>query len=401
MKYTLIHPSFDPPEAKSPRELKAIADLFSSGETFPFVNYWSLEEGPIHLLSREFLDFLCSFKFGSNPFLDTIGKRRGVKEMPLSACGAQSATAGIAAALMTKGVGQGEVITTSLNFLGVPNAVMLAGAAPKFVDIDPDTLCMDMKSLEKAIGKETKAVLLVHFNQVVDIEPIDEIFERLKLDIPLVQDASLAMGSDNKGMPAGLVNLGGGATVYSFATSKTLSGLGGAIVVANDKTIIERIQTIGYQGMNFANPEELSSFGANFKMNDLNAVIVLEQLKKRVEIFEKRRKLKSWYDRELADFVDTGKIAIQKVGSGSIVTHYAILVPDRRAIAKKMADKGVMLGFWHACHLQKIYQDRFGTGPGTLPVTESVANRITFLPFHTKLTEKDVSFICKSLKEVL
>lgn len=416
MKYTLFHPAFDPPTGRAAEsignfiknrgegagELAAIAEIFSNEELVPHVNYVNILGGPIYRLCQEFLAFLCSFKSVSNSILQTIEKKYGWKELPLSVCGIQSATTGIAATLMANGITSGEVITTSLNFLGVPNAVMLSGCTPKFVDVNPDTLCMDMASLEKAIGKETKAIVLVHFNQFVDLAPVYEILEKNKLDIPVIQDASLALGSTCGGLPAGLVNLGkSGATVYSFATSKILSGLGGAIIVSNNKELIEHIQSIEYQGMNYTDPDDLSTFGANFKMNDLNAAIVLEQLKKRDAIFEKRRKLKSWYDRELADIVDGGKVSIQKIAPEGIVTHYALLLPDRKAAARKMAEKGVALGFWHTMHLQKIYRERFGTRPGTLPVTESLADRITFLPFHTKLTEKDVQFICKSLKECL
>lgn len=419
-KCVVINPSFDSPKGETKKlierlielkksgknegadELLALAELFSREKDINIVNYIPTQTSAVHQMSHEFLLFLSSFRPISNPIVKRIANRHGIKSLPLVACGVQSATSAIAAVMMANGIISGEVLTTSLNFLGVPNAIMLAGATPKFVDINPDDLCMDPKSLEKAIGKDTKAIVLVHFNQVVDLSSIDDVLRKKGLDIPVIQDASLAMGSTNGGLPAGVANLGkGGATVYSFATSKIISGLGGAIVVANDQSLVERIQSIAYQGMNFKNLEELSAFGANFKMNDINAAIIMEQLKKRDVIFEKRRLLKSYYDRELADVVDTGKVAIQKITAESIVTHYGVLVPDRMAAINKMMEKGIQLGRWHALHLQPIYRNRFGTKPGTLPVTESLANRLAFLPFHTKLTEKDVSFICKSLKEVL
>jgi len=420
MKYTLIHPSFDSPKGKTGElieklielkkdgknegadEMLALAELFSREEEINFINYVPVQTGAVHKLVQEFISFLSSYKPNSKEIAKQIAERYAVKDLLIAACGIQSATSAIAASLMANNITSGEVITTSLNFLGVPNAIALAGATPKFADINPDDLCMDPASLEKTISKDTRAVVLVHFNQVVDIAPIDDVLKRKGLDIPVIQDASLAMGSTNNGMPAGIINLRkGGVTVYSFATSKIISGLGGAIVIANDFPLIERIQSIAYQGMNFANPEELSAFGANFKMNDMNAAIIMEQLKKRDVIFEKRRQLKSWYDRELADVVDSGKVSIQKVHPESIITHYGVLLPDRLEIAKKLAVKGIQLGLWHTAHLQPVYQKRFGTKAGTLPVTESIARRISFLPFHTKLTEEDVQFICKTLKEAL
>jgi len=419
-RYMLIDPSFDSPKGETGKliekliglkkngknegadEILALAELFSREEEINNINYVPTQTGAVHKLVQEFIAFLSSYKPNSKEIAKQIAERYAVKELLIAACGIASATSGIAASLMANDITSGEVITTSLNFLGVPNAIMLAGATPKFADINPDDLCMDPASLEKTIGKDTKAIVLVHFNQVVDLSPIDDVLKKKGLDIPVIQDASLAMGSTNGGMPAGIINLRkNGATVYSFATSKIISGLGGAIVVANDFSLIERIQRVAYQGMNFQFMEEISAFGANFKMNDMNAAIVMEQLKKRERVFEKRRQLKSWYDRELADVVDSGKVSIQKVAPESIVTHYGVLLPDRQEIAKKMAVKGIQLGLWHTAHLQPVYQKRFGTKAGTLPVTESIARRISFLPFHTKLTEPDVKFICKSLKEAL
>jgi len=418
--YTLIHPSFDPPMGKThdllkklieqkqkgknegADEISALAELFLNEEDLHLLNYLPAEQRTIHRLNQEFLRFLCSFRSVSNPILRKVGEKHGWEEIPLSCCGVQSATAAITATLMANNATSGEVITTSLNFLGVPNAIVLAGAIPKFVDINKDDFCMDPKSLEKEINSKTKAIVLIHFNQVVDLAPINEILKKKGLDIPVIQDASLAIGSTDQGMPAGLVNLGrGGATIYSFATSKILSGLGGAMVIANDRTLIERVQSVAYQGIQFQDPDDLLSFGANFKMNDLNAAIVMEQLRKRERIFEKRRMLKTLYDRELQDLVKAGKIAIQKVSPESIVTHYAFLLSNRKSVATKLAEKGIMIGFWHTAHLQKIYQERFGMKTGTLPVTESIAPRIAFLPFHTKLEEEDVSFICSELKKVI
>lgn len=420
IKYPLIHPAFDPPlgkglelinelikmkhkgENEGGDEILALAELLMKEERLPEANYIPSEGGAVHKLTFEFLQFLCSFRSIKHPLLVDFGKRQGSNEIPLHICGVGSATTALVASLIANDITDGEIITTSLNFIGVPNAIVLAGLTPKFVDIDPSNLCMDVASLKKAISKKTKAVILVHFNQVVDLSSVDELFTEKGLEIPLIQDASLAVGSTCKGMPAGLVNLGkGGVTVYSFATSKILSGLGGAVVISHDLSLIERIRSIAYQGQDFRNIEEISNFGANFKMNDMNAVLVSEQLKKRKSIFDKRRHLKSLYDSKLSQLVKAGKIEIQEVSEESIVTHYGILVPDRNSFAQRMSMRGIQIGLWHTTHLQKIYQKRFKLKSGTLPVTESIAGRIAFLPFHTKLNDEDVEYICDAANEVI
>ena len=199
------------------------------------------------------------------------------------------------------------------------------------------------------------------------------------------------------------MNLGeGGATVYSFATSKILSGLGGAVVISHNLPLIERIRSVAYYGQNFRDMEEISSFGANFKMNDMNASIALAHFKRRDEIFAKRRSLQKLYAQKLSPLIEKGLITMQVATDETVITHLAVRLPQRNAVARHIFDNHrILICRWPALHLQRPYRDRFGCRSGTLPVTEVLDEEIAFLPFYDSLTEDDVTVICDALSKAL
>ncbi len=365
-------------------ELLAVLDVLESADRQPFLNYLITETSPVCTLMREFSSFLTA-------------------ELPVYTTGVANATAGLIALLMAHDVAGGEVITTSFNFMGVPNAIVMAGGMPRFVDMNEDDWCMSMSSLGDALSDSTKAVVLTHFNRAVDVEPIRALLAAKGLDIPLIQDASVAMGSTCNGVRPGAVNVGrGGAAVYSFATSKVVTGLGGGMLAANEEAIVARAHTIAYQGASPQNMLVQDVTGANFKMNELNAVIALAQLRRHAEKFETRRRLRAWYAEALAPLIAHGSVTLQALPDESVVTHYAVRIKDRMRVAQDVYDRaGIILGAWPANHLQPLYRTRFGTHEGTLPVTETMGPEITLLPFHERLTRDEVAHMCAVLAQAM
>ncbi len=416
-EYTLIHPDISAGSGRASElivelaklyregkcvdgaEIAAVVSVLTSEEILPNIAYRSLETSPIKRLCNEFSSFISKKVNPKDPFLVRFARDQGISQVSMYVGGLACATGALFAALSAAGVQGGEVITTSLNYMGVPNAILLAGATPRFVDIDEKSLCMDPVSVDKAICDKTKAILLTHVNRFVDIEPLYDLINKHGLDIPLIQDASLAIGSTLRGMPPGFINISkGGCTVFSLATSKTISGLGGAIICTNDSNFLNKVMTIAYQGASLTEPEVLEAHGANIKMNDINAAIATEMLKRRERIFSRRRELKALYDELLSSAVENGSIALQKIDDETVMTHYPILVDNRHALAQRLHDKyRITLGMWHAHHMQGIYSDC----AAELPITESLSDRITFLPFHTKLTNEDVKYISSALLDEL
>lgn len=382
-------------------EIAAIAELLTTPEAVPHINYPMGEGGMIARLAQEFGIFLNDMPSKMDLAAMRLIGDLGMKENKFYIGSVGNATGALYAAMSAAGVAGGEVITTSFNFTGVPNAIVLAGGRPVFVDIDDKHWSMDAASLKKAIGKKTRAIVLTHVNMMSDLIQFHDVILEKGIDIPIIQDASLAVGSTWRGVRPGVINIGANAsTVVSLAASKIISGLGGAMVVVNNPDVLNRVIAIAYQGVSFVQQGLLELFGSNVKMGDLNAAVAMEHLKKRQYLFDRRRRLKEIYDSGLRPLVKRKKIQIQDVGDEAVIAHYMARIPGRNEIAKRLNSKhGIYLGMWYTHHDQDIYIKRFGRQRGSLKVTSAIADEIAFLPFHTHLTDDDVTFICRALAE--
>lgn len=376
-------------------EIQALTELLSSRERLQDIAFFTRPEGVVHAFNREFSQYLFQVPHPDDPLLQRAAGLLGTTELKLFATGTANATGALIALMRALEVEGGEVITTSLNFVGVVNAIVQAGATPRFVEIDPATWCMDPAAVKKAISSKTRAILLTHLNRFVDLMPFAELYQEKGLELPLIQDASLAIGSTLRGMRPGLINLGeGGATVFSLAPSKAITGLGGAVVVGSDQEVLDRVYTFAYQGLSLSEVDRIELVGMNLKMNDLCAAIALQQLRRREELFAKRRALKARYDALLAPAVAAGKLQLQDVGEEAVVTHYAVAFDRRTEISRRLyEERSMMLGMWHLNHLQQVYR----CPRVRLPVTESLSDRFTLLPFHTRISEEDAAEVCAAL----
>jgi dTDP-4-amino-4,6-dideoxygalactose transaminase len=364
------------------------------------------EGSPIVGLLRDFVGILTASEWTRNAGLQRILKARSEQSLTLEAAGLSSATGALHAVLQSLGACGGEVVTTSLNYIGVANAILLAGARPRFVDIDRRTWCMDPEAARASVNDKTRAILLTHLNHFADLELFYDICEAGGKAIPLVQDASLAIGSQHDGLRPGLLNIGRpGATVLSLTISKIISGMGGAIVVSDSRELTDRVRTIGHQGIGLRNESIVEEFGANYKLSALTASIAREMLKRFDAIVVRRRELKARFDEGLSPLVSEGLIELQGLRPEDAVTHYGMLLPEGvgwREFALGLFERHrIIAGRWHCMHEQEIYRQVLCGKMPKLPVTEAIGARLIFLPFHTALSDDDAKFICrKAVEEV-
>ncbi len=418
---SLIQPDFVPPAGKSKKlvddlvkswrmgrmegagEIGAIADFLTNPEATPNAMK-AVRGGPIYRFLLDFIRYLKTPPSSPSQWIERVKKERGWGEVPLAVVATASATGGLTAALTAAGVAGGEVITASYNYVGVVAAIVAAGGIPRFVDIDPQTWCMDPAAVESALCGETKAIVLTHVNRFADLDPFEEIYKRRGLEIPLVQDASLAVASTREGVHPGLVNLGeGGVTVMSFTVSKIFSGMGGGVICSNSLETIELLNDMVHQGVMAADPSVISCFGMNSKMSALNALVVHELLKRRERIVSIRRDLAGFYAKHLAPLIEDGHVAIQDLGDEAVVTHYGVVMPpDAKSCLEELYNRfGIHTGMWHAHHSQELYKMLLENRTDSLTATNELASRIIFFPFHTAMGEEDVAFVCKALAEVI
>ena len=250
--------------------------------------------------------------------------------------GVSSGTDALLAALMALKIGAGdEVITTSFTFFATAGCVSRTGAKPVFVDIDPRTYNIDPQLIERAITPRTKAVIPVHlFGQMCDMEAIMEIAQRHKLHV--IEDAAQSISSTYKGRKAGSI---GHVGCFSFFPSKNLGGAGdGGMVVTNDADLNDRLLVIRSHG---SKPKYYHKvIGGNFRLDPLQAAVLLVKLPYLGAWSEARRRNAAIYDQEFAgSSIGTPWISPESV---SIFNQYVIRVPERRdELRSFMTEKGI------------------------------------------------------------
>lgn len=188
-------------------------------------------------------------------------------------------TTGLMTAVGAAGIGPGdEVLCAATSMSATSTAILFYGGIPVFVDIDPDTFCIDPKKIEEKITPRTKAIMLVHlFGHPADMNPICEIAQRH--DLKIIEDAAQAPGAKYKGKYIGSVKDIGG---FSLNYHKHIHTGEGGLLVTDDDSLAEHCQRIRNHGENVINahgiPNLCNSIGSNYRLTELQAAIGIVQM---------------------------------------------------------------------------------------------------------------------------
>jgi len=325
----------------------------------------------VQSLEREFAQF-CSAKHG---------------------IGVSDGTAALHIILRAMDIGPGdEVITVSNTFIATAEAIILAGATPVFVDIDPETYLMDVAQVEASITPRTRAILPVHlYGQTVDMDPLLEIAQHHGLRV--IEDACQAHGAEYKGRRAGSL---GDAAAFSFYFSKNLGAYGeGGFITTNDDEIARRARMIRDHGSERKYYHDLMGFNA--RLDELQAVALRAKLPHLEDWTEKRRETAQKFNQQLQNtFIST---PVESPGNRHVYHLYVIRTPQRDELLDHLHEKGVGAGIHYPVpiHLQKSMR-HLGYSPGSLPVTEQVVAEIISLPIYAELTAEMIDYIDMSIK---
>jgi dTDP-4-amino-4,6-dideoxygalactose transaminase len=208
-----------------------------------------------------------------NIFEDYVKDRFDLKDC----IAVNNGTAALIATLWSMDLQPGdEVITTPFTFIATSNAIIIAGAKPVFVDIDPETYLIDPKKIEAAITPNTKAIMPVHlYGRVCDMQAINEIAERHNLIV--VEDTAQAFGAEcHCGKNAGMLSDAG---TFSFYKTKNISTFEGGMICIPKKSRLnsEKIRSICDQGQVGKYNHEYVGF--NFRLAEPLCLMALEQMK--------------------------------------------------------------------------------------------------------------------------
>lgn len=298
--------------------------------------------------------------------------------------------------LTALGIGRGdEVIVPTNTFVASVEAVCAAGASPRFVDVDPETLLVDPAAVRDAVNHRTAAVMGVHlFGQMVDVHRLSALARRYGL--AFIEDAAQAHGARYAGSRAGSVGVAAG---FSFYPGKNLGALGdGGAVVTRDPELAERVRTLANHGRVVGDHHRHSHRGRNSRLDSVQAAVLSVKLPKLDEDNAQRRSMMDLYRAWLPSHCETVRVR----PSAEAVHHLAVIrVPDREKAGRALSSAHIGWGVHYPvpCHLQPAFA-AFADPTERFPVAEQAADHILSLPMSPTLREDDIARVCEVLRGV-
>jgi perosamine synthetase len=341
---------------------------------------------------------------------DRAGRSQGVA--------VSSGTAGLHLLLAALGIGAGdEVITTPFSFIASANCILMVGAKPVFVDIDPGSLNIDPAKLEKAITPKTKAIIAVEvFGNMRHLDRIEQIAQQHELT--LIEDCCEALGARRGARAAGSH---GRAGVFAFYPNKQITTGEGGMIVTDDDHLAAACRSLRNQGRSVQQAYEntVNQFsgswlghdrlGFNYRLSEIACALGVAQMERLDQILEARREVAGKYMRWLMDWDD---VMLPNVESGyeadtswfvfvlRLSNQYGQTERDRIITGMRRHEIGVA-NYFPCIHLQPFYREQFGFKKGDYPIAESISERTIALPFFNQLDDMQIELVCHTLKVML
>lgn len=324
-----------------------------------------------------------------------------------AACGTRHAvacsngTTALHLALATLGVGRGdEVIVPATTFVATANAVRHCNATPVFVDIDPETWCLDPRGVAAAVGPKTVGIIPVHLlGHPADMDAINAIAAEHGLWV--VEDAAEAPFATYRGRPVGSL---GDAAAFSFFGNKIVtSGEGGAVTFSRDD-LTQRMRMLRGHGMDPERRYHFPIVGFNYRMSNLTAALLCAQLERSAALVARRREIVRLYEEQLR--LQPG-LTHRTDAPWAEVSPWLVAVVvdrdsfglDRDALAAALAGRGIETRpLFPPLHRMPPYR-RLAARQGivSLPVAEWLGAAGVMLPTHPLMSDDDVGFVCAAI----
>ncbi len=360
----------------------------------PKAQYLALRD-EISQVVQQVLDS-CSFVLGPNV--------TALEEEIPQICGAKygiavnSGTDAIIIALAACGVGPGdEVITTPFTFVATTEAIMIVGATPVYVDIDPETFNLDASKIEEKITSKTKAIVPVHlYGQCADMEVIEAIAQKHGLKI--IADGAQAIGASRNDRGMGSYP---DASTLSFYPTKNLGGAGdGGMVLTNDADVAELAKSLRSHGMRSHGVEGgyiYQQIGYCSRLDEIQAAVLRVKAKKIREWNEQRRANAAFY---LDAFKDLPiKLPHARPENYHIYHQFTIRCAQRDELKSMLAERGVGSAVYYpgALHLEKAYL-HLGYKEGDFPEAEQAVKEVLSLPIFPELTQEERETVAEAVR---
>jgi dTDP-4-amino-4,6-dideoxygalactose transaminase len=340
-------------------------------------------------------DVLADGRFVGGPLVERFEEQWATYCGTAHALGVANGTDALVLALRGLGIGAGdEVLVPTNTFVATAEAVVLAGAVPRFVDVDPGTLLLTPALLAAAVTPRTAAVMVVHlYGQMPDMDGLLEVASAAGLVV--IEDAAQAHGATWRGRPAGSF---GAAACFSFYPGKNLGAFGdGGAVVTSDDVLAGRIRRLRDHGRVVGSHYQHSDIGTNSRLDALQAGVLLTKLTCLDAWNARRREVMAAYRVGLAG---SAAQLVAEHPDARGVHHLAVVrTADRDGLRAELGARGVESSIHYPvpCHLlapYRVYAD------GPLPVAEVAATEILSLPMYPHLTDAEVQHVCTAVQEL-
>lgn len=323
-----------------------------------------------------------------------------------------SCTAGLHLAYFYKEIGQGdEVIVPAQTHTATVHAVEYVGAKPVFIDAEKETGNIDTDQIEKAITNRTKAISIVHFlGMPVNMDRINALAKKYNLFV--VEDCALALGTYFKGVHAGLL---GDLGAFSFYPVKHMTTAEGGMVISKHKEVIEKIERQKAFGVDRHVGErkvpgeyDVTMLGFNYRMNEIEAAIGIEQIKRMNDFLARRRENFEILQEGLCEI---NEIDFLKSTHGDYQSSYycfSLILKDKIAskrveIINSLKEKGIGTSIYYPKPVPHFtyYRQKYGYNERQFPNAARISYQSIALPVGPHLNREDMEIIVEEFKNTI
>ncbi|MFI6266717.1 DegT/DnrJ/EryC1/StrS family aminotransferase [Micromonospora sp. NPDC051006] len=350
------------------------------------------------LEERHLLEALRSGWISSQgPYLRRFEEEFGARCDVTDTVATSNGTVALHLVLAAAGIGPGdEVIIPALTYVATANAVAYCGARPVFVDVHPDTWCIDPEQVQASVGPRTRAVIAVDlYGHPADYPALREICSRHSL--LLVADAAESFGAYLNGQPTGSL---ADASTFSFFGNKVITCGEGGCVTTSDRALADRMRLLRNQGMDPQRRYWFPVIGFNYRMTNLAAALLSAQLTRADDIIARREQVISTYERELADSPLQRQPIASAVQRAPWMASFLVAGDDtaRDRLAEALGRLGVETRpfFVPVSALPAYGEDSSGQ-----PVSTDLGRRGINLPTYADLTDTDLKVIVERVRAAL
>jgi perosamine synthetase len=319
-----------------------------------------------------------------------------------------SGTAALHGTMHALGIGPGdEVLVPALTFAATANCIVYQGGKPVFVDVDPDTLLIDVSDAARKVTHRTRAIIAVDYaGQPCDYQALHGLARRHGLS--LVADACHALGASYRGRPVGSLAL---LSAFSFHPVKHVAAGEGGAVTTDDAAFAERLRRFRNHGIATDHRQrattgawhyEMIELGYNYRLSDIHCALGLSQLVKLPGGIRRRQEIARRYDAAFAELPGIRPLAVRPDVEHAYHLYVLRLAGNRDAAFATLRAAGIGVAVHYPpVHLHPFYRERFGTQDGSCPVAEAACRKVLSVPMYSSLRDVEVEHVINGVRKTL